>query len=264
VISDFALATFARPNGLKKLWLIAGNPVAARVYSRLGFARVVGTNCWYVNVFDGRTPEEWMADTFAKARTTPSSGESAIAVQPGSPAVRTQMVPLLHSPHDDIVLDATLKLFSTRRAVQDSCGGLFPRFAALVDERWGTGPHAPPGVDDGQYFAAFTGSTLVGLSSAVVRGPTCAVDSFIHRLWRDEWPRLIAAAEEWAAARGCTELVAVVPTEDAEKMGRFAALGFGEDTSSRPPPIELAVGIANEPQVLATAALRKPLRPAAL
>ena len=49
--------------GLKKVGLIAGNPVAARVYSRLGFARVVGTNCWYVNVFDGRTPEEWVADT---------------------------------------------------------------------------------------------------------------------------------------------------------------------------------------------------------
>jgi hypothetical protein len=37
--------------------------------------------------------------------------------------------PLLHSAHDDAVLDGSLGLYSTRRAVQDSCGSLYPRYA---------------------------------------------------------------------------------------------------------------------------------------
>jgi hypothetical protein len=70
----------------------------------------------------------------------------------------------------------------------------------------------------------------VGLATAVLDAAApgrATVDGFIHRLWRKDWPRLLAAAESWAAARGCTALRAVVAAEDEAKRTEFAALGFG-------------------------------------
>ena len=68
-----------------------------------------------------------------KARGTPTSGApwmpEFLEVALGTAGTRAPMAALLHSAHDDAVLDGSLGLYSTRRAVQDSCGDLYPCYA---------------------------------------------------------------------------------------------------------------------------------------
>ena len=49
-----------RAEGGEVLMLATHNPAAARVYARLGFRCLPGTNCWYCNVADARSPEDWV------------------------------------------------------------------------------------------------------------------------------------------------------------------------------------------------------------
>jgi len=54
-----------------------------------------------------------------------------------TPAARIPMIPLLVSPHDEVMLDANAGMVSTKFAVQHLCMGLFPRYDRLTRCGWG-------------------------------------------------------------------------------------------------------------------------------
>ena len=140
-VDDFA------DRGGQALFLGTVNHAAARIYFRLGWRKLAGANLM-VNVLDGRSPEEFMVDYFR--------GIGPVEVREPSPADRAPMIPLLVSPHDWQALDFNTGMMSTRYAVQDSCLGLYRRYAALTDG--GRGAWFCASDDKGQ---------LAGLSSAL-------------------------------------------------------------------------------------------------
>ena len=145
-------------------------PNAARVYRRTGYRRLPGTNVWWMNAKDDRSPEEWQVDHFRPAPQAVLVA-AGVAISEGSARERLRMLALLHAPHDAPVLDATLEIYSTRAAVQCSVNGLYPRYAALVDARYdnsdGIGSCHDRGLR-GCWWAmhSSSGGTLVGLASA--------------------------------------------------------------------------------------------------
>ena len=139
-------------------------------------------------------------------------------MESGTPAARTHMLALLHSPHDTMVLDANLALYSTRVSVQGSVNGLYPRYAAVLDEA-DEGSEAIPTrrARGGWWTARAPNGTLIGLASAVTRPRAlrhtrrrwgsergvCWVDGFVHGRWGEGvWRRLLGAALRWAAESG--------------------------------------------------------------
>ena len=208
-----AAADFAGLGG-QMLTLGTTNPVAARRYHAIGYRRLPGTNVWYINVADDRSPEEYFVDHFKAAG---ASGEE-VTVESGTPAARTHMLALLHSPHDTMVLDANLALYSTRVSVQGSVNGLYPRYAAVLDEADEGSESIPTRRARGGWWTAQApNGTLIGLASAVTRPRAlrhtrrrwgsergvCWVDGFVHGRWGEGvWRRLLGAALRWAAESG--------------------------------------------------------------
>ena len=128
------------------LFLGTVNPVAARIYHRLGWRKMPGSTVWAL-IASGESPESFLVDYFRAS--------DEVGIEPGSPAQRVPMIPLIVAPHDWWVLDANVALYSTRYIEQNSCMGLYPRYAKLVEQ--GTGA----------WFAARTrDGRLVGLASA--------------------------------------------------------------------------------------------------
>lgn len=200
--------------GGRALFLATSNPAAARIYGRLGWRKLPGTNVM-VNVPDGRTPEEFLVDYW---RETGLAVSDEIEVAPATVAARVPMVPLLVTPHDWQVLDANVKIHSTRYASQTSCMSLYPRY----DEVRAGGK--------GEWFTAATREMrVVGLATARVQAEgACRVDAFTHAAFDDVWERLVGAATAWAGAHGAKGCCADVCVEDAGKRARLEALGFRE------------------------------------
>ena len=117
-----------RDHGGRAIFLGTTARNAARIYSRLGWRTLAGTNVMLLT-FGPQSSEEFLANHFHD--TTPISVASATATD------RTAIIPLLVPPHDWRVLDANVGLFSTRYRIQDSCMGLYPRYQAIREGKRG-------------------------------------------------------------------------------------------------------------------------------
>ncbi|MYA61555.1 MAG: GNAT family N-acetyltransferase [Dehalococcoidia bacterium] len=200
-VDDFA------DRGGQALFLGTVNHAAARIYFRLGWRKLAGANLM-VNVLDGRSPEEFMVDYFR--------GIGPVEVSEPSPADRAPMIPLLVSPHDWQALDFNTGMMSTRYAVQDSCLGLYRRYAALTDG--GRGVWFCASDDEGQ---------LAGLSSARVDDEGgCQVDGFTRRDSLESWRELVQRAADWGGDISASSIWATVSVEDDEKLALFESAGF--------------------------------------
>ena len=198
-----------RERGGQALFLGTVNPAAARIYHRLGWRKLAGANLM-LNVLSGESPEEFFVDYFRGIH-----GE-LVSVRKPSPADRAPIIPLLVGPHDWQVLDFNTGMMSTRYAVQDSCLGLYRRYAAVAkDER-------------GAWFCASTDTgQVLGLSTARLDGKSeCRVDGFIHKSHLLSWEALIQPAVRWGAENGAAHVYADVSVEDEEKRLTFESVGF--------------------------------------
>ena len=197
-----------RSGGGEAFFLGTGNPTAARVYHRLGWRKLAGANVM-ANISSGDSPEAFLTDYFR------APGPST--VRPASAADRIPMIPLLHSPHDWQVLDANAGLYSTRYRVQNSCMGLYPKYATIAEE------------GRGAWFSAATGDGhVVGLATARLDDKGgCQVDGFTHKYHQTAWGPLIQSAIDWGANDGASSWWAAVSVEDEEKQAMFESLGFG-------------------------------------
>jgi GNAT superfamily N-acetyltransferase len=189
------------------LFLGTTAPNAARVYGRLGWRALAGTHVMLLT-FGPPSAEAYLEEHFR--RTSP------VSVAPATAADRTAMIPLLVSPHDWRVLDANVRVFSTRYATQSSCMGLYPRYQTIrVNGR-------------GNWFAAHTDDGRVaGLATARFAGEErCRVDGFSHPLHLGCMAALIDESARWGRAQGASVVEAVVSEEDATKLAQFESVGF--------------------------------------
>lgn len=196
-----------RTYGGQALLLGTINPAAARVYSRLGWCKLDGTNVMAL-ITSGDSPETFLADYFRE--------RDSARIATATAAVRVPMIPLLISPHEWQVLDANVGMFSTRYVVQNSCVGLYPRYKAVIRE----GRSA--------WFGARTGrGRLVGLSTVCLGKPgQCQVDGFTHQNYPGAWEDLVQAAMRWGVAHGAAFCWATVSAQDENKRSLFESLGF--------------------------------------
>ena len=205
-LSSLAVDDF-RNDGGEALFLGTGNPEAARIYHRLGWRKISGTNVM-VNTTNRISPEEYLVERFGTV-------EGHI-VQRSNPVARIPMIPLLISPHDWHVLDANAGMYSTRYDTQDSCMGLYRRYSYIkVDGK-------------GEWFTAATkDGRIVGLSSAMLLNEDIAqIDGFSHNRFENCWSGLIDAAIKWACTKGVTRVCAKISVEDEEKREFFSRIGF--------------------------------------
>jgi len=192
--------------GGEALFLGAG-PESARVYRRCGWRVLAGTNvmAW---IASRRSPEAYLVAHFEEKRP--------FTIVNGSAAERYPMVPLIVTPHDWQVMDANVNIFSTRYAIQNSCGGLYQRYEGLLADARGA------------WFAARTDQArVVGLATARLdESQGCLIDGFVHRNFGEAWEPLIEKTIEWAKARGAGKCRVRASVEDEEKVALFEALGF--------------------------------------
>jgi GNAT superfamily N-acetyltransferase len=214
-----ALCTRARDDfsrtGGQALFLGTVNPTAARVYHRLGWRKLAGANVMAF-VSDQRSPEAFLVDYF--------KGSAATTIVAGSSAARVPMIPLILSPHDWQLIDANTELVSTRYADQNSCMGLYPRYAALEREKRGA------------WFSAQTGrGHTVGLASTRLDGADgCQVDGFAHHDYADVWEDLLTPTISWTVGRGVDTCWMSVLCADEEKAVRAGQLGFHQAGAATP------------------------------
>ncbi len=198
-----------RGNGGKAIFLGTGNPEAARVYYRLGWRRIAGSNVM-ANITSGDSVESFLVEYFRSQQQT--------SVRAATPAERIPLVPLLLTPHDWHVLDANAKsrIYSTRSHLQTSCNGLFPRLEAIRQD------------DRGEWFVAHTeDGRTVGLSTARLIGEgDCRVDAMARDRHMAALPALLQAAVDWARTVGATRCHLALSIEDTDKQARFQELGF--------------------------------------
>lgn len=218
-----AVCAHARDNFIKgggdALFLGSTNPEASRVYHRLGWRKLNGTN---VMLFLTRkcSPEEFFIDYFSQG--------GSVSVTLGSCAARIPMIPLILAPHDWFVLDFNVGLFSTRYKVQSSCMGLYPRYQMLIKGGRGC------------FFEARTlKESLVGLSTAKLdKYDVCWVDGFTHRCSQAIWSELIEAAFSWGRDQGVDHIRTLVAIGDEEKRFAFEKLGFSVAKSKSKLPVQ--------------------------
>jgi hypothetical protein len=211
--ANFAKYDFFGRNG-QGLFLGTANPDAARIYHRLGWRKLASANVM-VNTLNRISPEGFLVELLSNL------GEYVISES--NPNMRISMIPLIVSPHDWLVLDSNVNLFSTRYTVQNSCLGLYRRYQELcIDGK-------------GMWFGAReSGGLLVGLSSAKLRNErVCTVDSFSLNSDKAIWSDLIRAATNWGLQFGY-KIQAIVSNEDEERQTFLEEFGFLTKGDSEP------------------------------
>lgn len=205
-----AVADF-RAAGGEAFFLGTVNPVAARVYQRLGWRKLAGATVM-VNLTADLAPEEFLVDYFRQP--------GPVDVRMAGPEIRVPMIPLILTPHDSELLDANVSLYSCRYRTQNSCMGLYPRYVRALQN------------SQGAYFAASTpDGRVVGLATArrterTSDECTYQIDGFTHHRFATAWPDLLQAACTWARQQGATTLQAMLIAEDEAKQAIFHSLGF--------------------------------------
>ena len=201
-----ALQDFGDDGG-EALFLGTDNPAAARIYHRLGWRKLAGSNVM-ASIRSADSPEAFLVDYFHTLGN--------VTIRPIGPAQRVPMIPLLHTPHDWQVLDANVGMYSTRYDVQGSCNGLYRRYGYVMNG--GRGICFVAVTDDGR---------VVGLSSArLLESDHCCVDGFVHQRFMSCCRELIQAAMRWGESQGATVLTARLSTEDEDKQQFFESLDF--------------------------------------
>ncbi len=197
-------------HGGKAIFLGTGNPVAARVYYRLGWRKLAGATVMAC-ITNGDSPEDFLVDYFRKSEP--------VTFTPASPSDRVSMIPLIITPHNWQVLDANTDIYSTRYREQNSCMSLYPRYEALLQEGRGT-----------WFGARSVSGNLTGLSTARFNNDDsqCQVDGFTHYHFIDAWKDLMLKSVKWGFSEGASSCIATVSAEDTEKKSLFASLGFSE------------------------------------
>lgn len=205
-----AVADF-RAAGGEAFFLGTVNPVAARVYHRLGWRKLAGATVM-VNLTANLSPEEFLVDYFRQP--------GPVDVQRAGPEMRVPMIPLILTPHDSELLDANVGLYSCRYRTQNSCMGLYPRYVRTLQN------------GQGACFAASTpDGRVVGLATARCTERTAdectyQIDGFTHHRFAATWPDLLQAACIWAHHQDATILQALLMAEDEAKQAIFQSLGF--------------------------------------
>ena len=205
-----------RETGGEAIVMGGGNQDADRLYARVGYSKLVGSNA-LVQAMSGESPEAYFTDYFR--------GLGPAAIHAGEAADRTPAVPLVHSPHDWQVMDYNAGIYTTRYFVRRSFAGQCGAYVDMLEQPGST------------FFAARAGDRqkVVGLSSAKFEEEgVCSVDGFTHPYYLEDWTGLILAAMDWGRSRRVREFVATVSREDEEKQKLFEDLGFevagrGED-----------------------------------
>ena len=202
-----AITEFVNQGGVA-LFLGTGNPDAARIYYRLGWRKLAGANVM-TYISSEESPEEYILKYFNTNDTEPR-------IRQGSAKDRIPLIPLITLPHDWQILDANTGIFSTRYATQNSCMGLYPKFANIKRNKQGT------------WFVLSTqDGKIVGVSSITVnKFNQCQIDGFTHKNYQKFWNELIQACLNWANKKNLTEYYCVISKEDEEKISLFTSLGF--------------------------------------
>ena len=193
--------------GGEALFLATDNPVARRVYERLGWQQLVGSKVMG-NFSTATGPEAFLKRYFVT--------EGPFEAVTGSPRFRIPMIPLALIPQSQFVLDANSGLGSTHHFVQRFCMSLYPRYQRIATQQRGA------------WFAAVSKEgPLVGLSTAVLDEQlTCWLDGFTHPSFRDVWPTLIGAGIQWATCNKAAATAARVVPDDGQKQEMFEQMGF--------------------------------------
>ena len=193
--------------GGEALFLGTDNPVARRVYERLGWKQLVGATVMG-NFRTATGPEAFLKRYF--------TAEGLFEAMAGSPRFRIPMIPLALLPQSPLVLDANTGLGSADHFVQRSCMSLYPRYQRITAE------------DRGAWFAAVSEEgLLVGLSTAVMdERLTCWLDGFTHPSFREIWPTLIDLGIEWATRNKAAATAARVASDGGRKQEMFEQMGF--------------------------------------
>ena len=204
-----------RESGGEAIFLGTANPDAARLYERLGWRSILGSNVM-VSITIDAPPETFLAEYFR--------GGGGAIVSKGSPADRVPMIPLIVHPHEWRVLDANTKIYSTRHAVQESCMGLYPRYEVVAAG------------GKGAWFAARTAQgKTVGLGTVRIEdGRHARIDAFVHGRFMSAWEALVRATIRWSASRGASACSASVCAEDEEKLSLLAKSGFAVTGTGKP------------------------------
>jgi len=197
---------FRDQNGVA-VFLGTANPAAARVYARVGWRRLPGTEVMAL-ITDGSSPEAFLLDHFRREYRS-------VSVTRGSPCARIPMIPLIVSPHDWQVMDAQVNIFSTRHACQRSCMGLYPRYQRLAAR-------------GGLWFAAETDDhrTVALATARMDEDGAGQIDGFAHANFPSARAAVIRTAIEWTTEMGTDKVWARLSEEDEEKQRFFESLGF--------------------------------------
>lgn len=198
--------------GGKALFLGTMNPVAERVYQRLGWQSIFGSHTM-VLLADHASPVEFFRDYFGRAGDPDE--ENPIDIMVINAGQRIAIIPLILHPHSEFLLDANLDLYSTHYIKQKSCMGLFGKYSNDLSHNRGIG-----------FVAHETTGKTVGLATVkldVAKG--AQIDGFAHPHFSGAWDQLIQACVMWCEVqhRRCRVEVA---RRDAEKLARFEKLGF--------------------------------------
>ncbi len=186
--------------GGEGLFLGSGDLVARELYRKLGWQALANSNVM-VRVSSRDTPEGFLEDYFARGKALP------VSIIRGSSSQRVTMIPVILAGRDWVVLDANVRLFSTRAKVQTSCMSLYPRYEAIGDS--------------GVWFvAARDDGAVVGLASVKqIDAAAVQIDGFSHAYWHPEGTReLYLRAIDWAQRQGVAAIRTVCAEDDTLKL----------------------------------------------
>lgn len=122
-----------------------GNPIAAKLYAKYGFAFCPGSNVM------ARFSSGNMVDFTNDYYTAP---KGKITVSHGNQAMRIPIVPLVLQTNLPLILDINTKIFNSNTITQRSCMGLYPRYLELKKR-------------GGDYYSAFGEAGTLGAVASV-------------------------------------------------------------------------------------------------
>jgi hypothetical protein len=145
--------------GGEALFLGTANPIAARVYGRVGWQHLPNSDVM-LRITGTQGTHEYISGYFN------GGANLSVEVVEGGARQRIGMIPLIVQPHEWITLDANVGLFSTQVSKQMSCMGLYPKYKDFEKS--------------GEWFAAErSDGATVGLASIRLIDPdTSQVDAF--------------------------------------------------------------------------------------
>lgn len=198
-----ALTDFGSLGG-QALFLGTENPKATRVYERLGWQQISGSQVW-INLIRGSV-DEFYKDYF--------KADSRVRIIEGNAAQRIPLIPLIVYPHKSKMLDSNTGMFSTTHTIQKSCMRLYPYYRnheVNHDSIW--------------LSALNEADSLFGLSTAIKKNGSYIVDGFAHPSYWHTLPELITETCR-LAEHNKEKIRAFVEKEDTEKLSVFMQLGF--------------------------------------